>query len=97
MDLAHVAVGNGGGFRRTATILTRVQVGRVPVPPVMFGVRFLVVAVVFLGFAEEFCKSSYIHSVGLRLLPFATGKARRDFLKQPTVPVRILERCERGV
>jgi hypothetical protein len=55
-DLLHVAIGSGGGLLRTATVLTRVQVRRVPIPPVMFGVRLLVLTVVFLRIAEELCK-----------------------------------------
>ena len=38
-DLLHVTVG-GGGLLRTAAVLTRAQVRRVPVPPVVLGVRF---------------------------------------------------------
>src|SRR5215470_19831592 len=44
-DLLHVAVGGGRRFLRTAAFLARAQVGRVPVPPVVFGVRLLVVMV----------------------------------------------------
>jgi hypothetical protein len=50
MDLLHVMVG-GGGLRRTAAVLTRTHVWRVPVPPVMFGVRLFVVVVVLRRFA----------------------------------------------
>jgi hypothetical protein len=55
-DLLHVAIGAGGCLLCVATVLTSVQVSRVPVPPVMFGVRFLVLTVVFLRIAQELCK-----------------------------------------
>jgi hypothetical protein len=55
-DLLHVAVGGGGRLRRTAAVLTRAQVGRVPVRPVMLYVRLLVGVVVLRGLAEELCK-----------------------------------------
>jgi len=45
-DLLHVAVGGGGCLLRTAAVLTRAQVRRVPVPPVVLSVRLLVVVVV---------------------------------------------------
>ena len=35
----HVAVGGGRCVRRTAAVLTRTQIWRVPRPPMMFGVR----------------------------------------------------------
>ena len=44
MDLVHVAVGGGGGLLRNAAALTRAQIGRVPVPPVVLGVRLLIVS-----------------------------------------------------
>src|SRR5213079_3099213 len=84
-------IGGGGGLRRPAAVLTRVQVGRVPVPPVMFGVRLLVVVVVLRRFAKELCKGRDIHGSCSLLLPFAAGKARRDLLEQPAVPVWILK------
>ncbi len=56
MDLFHIAVGGRGGFLRTAAVLTRVQIRRVPIPPVMRGVRLLVLTVVFLCLAEELCE-----------------------------------------
>src|SRR5437899_8522239 len=79
-DLVHVTVGGGDCLRRTAAILTRTQIWRVPVPPVMFGVRFLVVVVVLRRFAEKFCKGRDVHGSRSLLLPFAAGKARRDLL-----------------
>src|SRR5438552_18861368 len=96
-DLVHVAVGGGGCLRRTAAILTRTQIWRVPVPPVMFRVRFLVVVVVLRRFAEKFCKGRDVHGSRSLLLPFAAGKARRDLLEQPAVPVWILERGKREI
>ena len=55
-DLLHVAIGSGDSFLRTAAVLTRVQIRRVPIPPVMRGVRFLVLTVVSLCLAKELCK-----------------------------------------
>ena len=78
MDLVHVAIGCGGCLLRTAAVLTRTQVGRVPVPPVMFGVRLLVVVVVLRRFAKELCKGRDVHGFYSLLLPFAARKARRD-------------------
>ena len=92
MDLRHVAIGGDYRFLRTAAVLTRAQVGRIPVPPMMLGVRLLVLAVVLLRLVEEFCKSGNVRGRCLRQLPFAAGKPRRDLLEQPTVPVWILER-----
>ena len=92
MDLRHVAVRGGCRFLRTAAVLTRVQVGGIPVPPVMLAVRLLVLAVVLLRLVEESCKSGKVRSRFLRHLPLAAGKPRRDLLEQPTVPVWILER-----
>jgi hypothetical protein len=60
MDLLHAMVG-GGGLRRTAAVLTRTHIWRVPVPPVMFGVRLFVMVVVLRGFAEELCKGRDVH------------------------------------
>src|SRR5436190_5781640 len=93
MDFLHVPVGGDGCLRRTAAVLTRVQVGRVPVPPVMFGVRLLVVVVVLRRFAEELCKGCNVHGCA----PFAAGKTRRDLLEQPAVPVRTLKGGKREV
>ena len=96
-DLLHVAVGGGGGLLRTAAVLTRAQVGRVPVPPVVLGVRLLVVVVVLRRLAEELCKGCDVRGSCSRQLPLAAGKPRPDLLEQPAVPVRILERGEREV
>lgn len=82
---------------RTAAALTGAQVGRVPVPPVVLGVRLLVVAVAFLRLAEEFCKVCDIHGSRSRQLLFTAGKPRLDLLEQPAVPVRIIERGKRVV
>lgn len=51
-NLFHVAVGGGGGLLWTAAVLTGAQVRRVPVPPLMCGVRRLVVAVVLRRLVE---------------------------------------------
>jgi hypothetical protein len=60
MDLLHVMVG-GGGLRRTAAVLTRTHVWRVPVRQVMFGVRLFLVVVVLRRFEEELCKRRDVH------------------------------------
>src|SRR5437763_6981368 len=96
-DLLHVAVGGGDCLRRTATALTRTQIWRVPVPPVMFRMRLLVFAVPLLRLVEEFCKHSDIDRSGSCGFPFAPGKACRDFLEKPAVPVWILKRGKREV
>jgi hypothetical protein len=61
MDLPHVIVGGVGGLRRTAAVLTRIHVRRIPVPPVMFGVRLLVLVVVLRCLSEELCKGRDVH------------------------------------
>src|SRR5262249_17384742 len=96
-DLLHVVVGGGGGLIRTAAVLTRAQVGRVPVPPLMLGVRLLVVAVALLRLAEEICKGCDVYGSCSRQLPLAARKSRLDLLEQPAVSVRILERGKREV
>src|SRR5215831_15553538 len=88
--LLHVAVGGGGGLW-PAAVLTRAQVGRVPVPPVVLGVRPLEVVVALRRLAEEICKGCDVHGWRSRQLPFAAGKPRLDLLEQPAVSVRILE------
>src|SRR4029453_11203794 len=94
---SHVAIGGGGCLFRTAAVLTRAQIGRVPVPPVMRAVRLLVVTVMLFRLAEELCKSCDIHGLCSRRLPLASGQARRDLLQQPAVPVGILKRGKREV
>src|ERR1043166_2744879 len=69
----------------------------VPVPPVMFRVRLLVGVVVLRRFVEKFCKGPDVHCSCSLLLPFASGKACRDLLEQPPVPVWILKRGKREV
>jgi hypothetical protein len=44
-DLLHVVIGGGCCFLWIAAALTRAQIGRVPVPPVVLGVRLLKVVV----------------------------------------------------
>lgn len=51
-DLLHVALGGGCCLLRTVAALTGAQVRRVPVPPVVFRVRLLVVVVVFRRLVE---------------------------------------------
>ena len=54
-DVLHVAVGSDGSLLGTTAVLTRAQVRRVPVPPVVLGVRLLEVMVMLRRFAEERC------------------------------------------
>src|SRR5262249_50800894 len=96
-DLLHAAVGGGGGLLRTVAVLTRAQVGRVPVPPVVLVMRLLVATVALLRLVEELCKGRHVHGPRLRQLPLAAGKPRLDLLEQPSVPVRVFERGERVV
>src|SRR4029077_4161454 len=92
--LLHVAVGGGRSFLRSLAVQARAQVGRVPVPPIMFAVRLLVVAVMLLRFVKEFGNRGDVDLTRWRRLPFAAGKTRFDFLEQVTVSVRIFERCK---
>ena len=55
LSLLHVAVGGGRRFLRTTPVLTRAQVGRVPIPPIMRAVRLLILAVVLLRFVKKLC------------------------------------------
>src|SRR5215213_1786009 len=96
-DLLHVTVGGCRRLLRTASLLTRAQVGRVPVRPLVLGVRLLEAAVVLRRLAEEFRKGRGVHGSRPRRLPLAAGEPRLDLLKQPAVPVRVLERGEREV
>jgi hypothetical protein len=79
-NFLHVAVGGDGCLLWVATVLTRAQVRRVPVPPVMLSVRLLVLSVVLLRLVEELGKGCYVHGC-LRQLPFAARKSGRDFLE----------------
>jgi hypothetical protein len=90
----HATVGCGGGLLRTAAVLPRAQVGRVPVPPVMLDVRILEAAVVFRRLVEEVGEGCHVRGSSSRRFPLAAGKPRPDLLDQPGVPVRILERGE---
>src|SRR5689334_17556291 len=97
MDVVHVTVRGDRRVVRTATTLTCMQIGRVPIPPVVFGVRFLVIAVVLFGFAQEFGKICYVQRTPARLLPFRAWKSRCNLLQQPAVAIGILEGSERAV
>ena len=91
MDLVHVAVGGGSRFLRTFPVQPSAQVRRVPVPPIVLAVRLLELSVMLLCFVKEFGKRGDVDLSRWRRFPFAAGKACLDFLKQVTVPVRILE------
>jgi hypothetical protein len=96
-DLLHVTGGGGCCLLRTAAALSRAEVGRVPILPVVLGGRFLVAVVVLRRLAQEFCKACHVGGARPRQLPLAAGKPRRDLLEQPAIPVRILERGKRVV
>src|SRR5215472_11625898 len=90
MDFIHVAVRGGSCLVRTATVLTRVQIRRVPIPPVMFAVCLLILPVMFFGFTEELCQLGNID--GFRIyFPLASSGARCHLLQEPAVPVWILK------
>src|SRR5215212_3413466 len=91
-DLLHVAIGGGCCLLWVAATLTRAQIGCVPVPPVMLGVRLLEMVVVLCRLAEESCQGCNVHGLWSRQVPLAARKPRLDLLEQPAVPVRILER-----
>ena len=80
-NFLHVAVGGDGCLLWVPTVLTRAQVRRVPVPPVMLGVRLLILSVVLLRLVEELGKSCNVWRWCLRQFPFTTGKSRRDLLE----------------
>src|SRR5262245_38494515 len=91
-DLLHVAIGGGCCFLWIAAALTRAQIWRVPVPPMMLGVRLLEVVVVLCRLAEEPCQGRNVHGLWSRQVPLAARKPRLNLLEKPAVPVRILER-----
>src|SRR5260370_40781282 len=72
----HVAIGGGGCLFRTAPVLTRAQVRRVPVPPIMRAVRLLVAAVVLLRLLKKLCYRRHVCG----RFPFPTGQPRFAFL-----------------
>jgi hypothetical protein len=53
----HVAVGGGDCLRRIAAILTGTQIGRIPVPPIVLGMRFLVFTMVLFCLVQELGES----------------------------------------
>src|SRR5215475_9852597 len=89
----HVAVGGRGCLFRIFAALTRIEVRRVPIPPVMFAVGFLVRAVMFFCFAKQLSNRRNV----TRPVPFTTRKARCYFLQQPAVAIRIFERNKRRI
>ena len=54
MDLMHVTIRRGDRLRRTASVLTHAHVSCIPVPPVVFGMRLLVFAMVLFGLMQQF-------------------------------------------
>src|SRR5881397_2748992 len=61
LDVRHVAPGGGGGLRRAAPALASVQVGRVPVPPVVWRGDRLERAVTFGGLVQQSGASGNVH------------------------------------
>src|SRR5205807_4761265 len=94
-DLVHVAIGGGGGVLRRASVLTRAQIGRVPIPPMMLGVRLLVLAMVLLGVVEEVGKGGNIPAISS--FPLAARQPLPDLLELPAIPIRILKRDKREI
>ena len=81
-DLLHVAIGGGGCLLWiAAAALTRAQIGRVPVPPVMLDVRLLEVAMVFCSLTEEICQGCNVHGLWSHQVRLAAGKPRLDLLE----------------
>ena len=91
-DLLHVTIGGGCCLLWIAAALTCAEIGRVPVPPVVLGVRLLEMVVVLSRLEEERCQGCNIHALWSRQVPLAAGKPRLDLREQPAVPVRFLER-----
>src|SRR5262245_37952621 len=63
----------------------------------MLGMRFLVFTMVLFCLLQELAESCGVDRSYLRRFPFATGKARRNLLQQPAVPVWILKRGKREI
>ena len=82
--LVHVAVGCFSCLLRAAAFLTRAQVGRVPVPPVVLGVRLLVAVVVLRRLAEELCKGRDVH--GYARVDFHSRPGSRDLISWSSQP-----------
>ena len=96
-DVVHMMSRSYGGLVRTTAVQTGPEIGRIPIPPIVFSVRLLVTPVPLFCLVKEFCKHSDIDLSGLCGFPFAAGKAGRDLLKQPAVPVWILKRGKREI
>jgi hypothetical protein len=77
-DLLHVSIGGGCCLLWIAAALTRAQIGRVPVPPVMLGVHLLEVTVVLCRLAEEPCQGCNVHGLWSRQVPLAAWKPRHN-------------------
>src|SRR5438270_2636962 len=92
--ITYVPISGGGGLRGAA-VLAGAEIGGVPIPPMMFGVSLLVGPVMFLRLVETLGQRSDVHVSWFGCLPFAAGKADLNFLKQPAVPIWILE-CGEG-
>jgi len=72
-------------------VLTRDDVRRIPVRPVMLRSGRFVFAMVLLGLQQKLRQSFHIQAES------SSRKPRRYLLKQPSVAVRVAERSERAV
>jgi len=54
--LLHAAVGGSRCFLRTFAVQPRAQIRRIPIPPIVFSVRLLVLPMMLLCFAQQFRK-----------------------------------------
>src|SRR5688572_8056667 len=93
-NILHVVVSAGRRCFWTAAVLTSVQIGRVPVPPVVLSVRFLEEVVTLCRLVKKFCKCFDVRGLCSRRLPLTARSAHRDFLEQPAIPLRILKRSK---
>src|SRR5688500_14253932 len=96
-EFLHVAIGGGCRLFRAVAVLAGAQVGRIPVGPVVLGVRLLVAAVALLRLAEKIRQVCRVRGSRPCRLPLAPGKPRPDLLQKPDVAVRIAERGIRAV
>ena len=80
MDLVHVTVCRGGGFLRTAAALTRAQIRRVPIGPVVFGMCLFVIAVMLLCLPQKRCRRRHVQAEPPSRQPAG------DFLSVLTLP-----------
>ena len=88
-DVGHVAPSGRGGVLGGAAVFASVDVGGVPVPPVMLRMGLLIRVVMLGRFMEKGCSGKRRPS---SILPLPAPKPRLDLLEQPGVTIRIAER-----